>query len=150
VHTKRCRPQFFFFLPHRDSLSSNGFGDDKEQITIIQLVQSRAVRHELEGAIRLGGSLWSWPVWHSKTCVIREGSPLPPCFERTLILFIYSHPYTWLRAWVNIKVGFETRPQVLPAFRDYWTSNKEFGNTEGRTWKGNAGWKNNLHHPLTL
>lgn len=88
-----------------------------------QLVQSRAVWNEPEETVRIGGCLWRRPVVRSKTWAIRKESLLTSWFERTLVFFIDSHLYTWLRAWVNIKVGFGT---WLPAFSDYSTSNKDF------------------------
>lgn len=65
THTKKEKMLATFFVcfvcPHKDSLSSNCVGGDKEQITIIQLVQSGAAWNMLEGTIRIGGCLWGRP-----------------------------------------------------------------------------------------
>lgn len=89
-------PPFIFSSGHAAPLlRSNTQGADKEQITIILAVTSKQAG--VEGAQR-GRTHW----WQSLAAAAvafenihyrGEASVLPPWFERTLVLVIYSHLY---------------------------------------------------------
>lgn len=92
-----ANPPFIFSSGHAAALlRSNTQGADKEQITII--LSGTSKQAGVEGARRDRTHWWqslaAAAVAFENIHYRREASALPPWFERTLVLVIYSHLYT--------------------------------------------------------
>lgn len=71
-------------------------------------------------------------------CAISFTSPV----WKDAFLLIYSHLYTWLHAWVNIKVRFGIWPKYFLLLEIIQRQTRNLGTQEAARTKGSAGGKN--------